>query len=124
MAGIQALRGDISAALCNPNFVAVAARLSGGFLRQLVARRLAEAHIDVVVIAANALGETTPHRQAEIVWQPPEGGDFVRQTIRWDLAAWTLADEAAREDTRTSSYIGKLVKQHHTSGEPPNSSSR
>jgi hypothetical protein len=94
MAGIRALRGEIAVALSNPNFVAVAARLTGGFLRQVVVHRLMESQIDVVVIAANALGETPPYKRAEVVWQLPEGGEFVRQAIRWDLAPWATSADA------------------------------
>jgi hypothetical protein len=99
MAGTEALRGDINAALCNPNFIAIAARLTGGFLRQVVAHRLTEARIDVVVVAANALGEAPPYKEAEIVWQPPQGGDFVRQTVRWELAPWAYAADAGLRRT-------------------------
>jgi hypothetical protein len=100
MAGTEALRGDINAALCNPNFIAIAARLAGGFLRQVVAHRLSEAHIDVVVVAANALGEAPPYREAEIVWQLPQGGDLVRQTVRWELAPWAYASDAGLRRTQ------------------------
>jgi hypothetical protein len=94
MAGIRALRGEIAVALSNPNFVAVAARLSGGFLRQVVVHRFAECQIDVVVIAANALDENPPYKRAEVVWQLPDGGEFVRQTVRWDLAPWATSADA------------------------------
>jgi hypothetical protein len=94
MAGTEALRGDIDAALCNPNFIAIATRLTGGFLRQVVAHRLTEARIDVVVVAANALGDAPPYKEAEIVWQLPQGGDFVRQTVRWELAPWAFSSRA------------------------------
>jgi hypothetical protein len=99
MAGTEALRGDIDAALCTPNFTAIAARLTGGFLRQVVAHRLTEARIDVVVIAANGLGDVPPYKEAEIIWQPPQGGEFVRQTVRWELAPWAFSSRAGFRQT-------------------------
>jgi hypothetical protein len=106
MAGIEALSGEINAALGSPNFVALAARLTGGFLRQIVARQLTEAGIDVVVIAANGVGDGSPYREAEIIWQLPEGGDFVRQRIKWELAPWAFARDAAGRGDASSNKGG------------------
>ncbi len=90
MARIDGLRADITAALCNPNFSAVAARLTGGYLRQVVANKLIDEDVDVVVISASGIGSTPPFREAEIIWQLPKGGEFQHQTLRWDLAPGAL----------------------------------
>jgi hypothetical protein len=110
MAGNEALRGEINAALCNPNFVAIAARLTGGFLRQVVANRLRQERIDVVVVAANSLGDAPPYGEADIMWQPQEGGDFVRQRIKWELAPWTF-------ESRTDSSGAALIIDCERCGE-------
>jgi hypothetical protein len=93
MVGNEALRGDIIAALCDPNFIAIASRLTGAFLRQVIANRLQEEGIEVVVVSAVGNGAHPPYREAEIVWQPSNGGEFERQLIRWDLPAWAFASD-------------------------------
>jgi hypothetical protein len=110
MAGMEKTRDAISVSLSDSNFSAVAARLTGAPLRHAIAARLASQGIDVVVIAAIGDDDATPYRQAEIVWQSPDGGDFVRQTIRWNLASWAFAAEAdvAKNGGRQSAQLGGL----------------
>jgi hypothetical protein len=98
------LRGELVAAFCDPGFIAVASRLTGGFLRQVVADRLKGTGVDIVVVAAQGLGsDDPPFREAEIVWQPTDGGEFERLIISWDLARWVFA--GGRESGRVIHFV-------------------
>ncbi len=92
------VRAEIAAALNDPNFIAVAARLTGGLLRQIVSKRLADEDVEVVVISAMGTGRMPPYRAAEIVWQLPDGGDFQREVVRWDLAPRSFPSDLSLDD--------------------------
>lgn len=85
MSNQEPTRSDIVAALGVPTFVLAASRLSGSALRGLISERLHAAGIDVVVVAANAIGSVQPYPGAELVWQPQSGGDFRRHLVSWTI---------------------------------------
>lgn len=87
----KALRSAIGAAFHDPNFMAEAAQFNGLPLRQLLAKRVAEAGLDVEIIAAIASGDQPPYYQADIVWREGEKGELTHQTVRWALAPWAFA---------------------------------
>jgi hypothetical protein len=97
MAGSRELRGAISTALSDPNFMAQAAQTTGRPLRQLLSQRLENADLGVLVVAAIATGEAPPFRAAEVVWREAPAGELQHQTIRWRLAPWAFADGADTE---------------------------
>jgi hypothetical protein len=82
----KVLRDAIGVAFAEPNFMAKAAQLNGPQLRHLLAQRLAEAGLDVEVIAAIASGDFPPYYQADMVWREGRDGDLTHQTVRWALA--------------------------------------
>ena len=71
----KVLRDAIGVAFQDPNFMAKAAQFNGLPLRQLLAQRVAEAGLDVEVIAAIASGDLPPYYQADIVWREGSGGN-------------------------------------------------
>jgi hypothetical protein len=91
MTNKKVLRDAIGVAFQDPNFMAKAAQINGLPLRQLLAKRLAGAGLDVEIIAAIASGDLPPYYQADIVWREGTSGELTHQTINWELAPWAFA---------------------------------